>query len=282
MLKFSFQKSLILSVFLLFFQNSFSQNKVNVVLIGTYHFNNPGNDAVKSINRDILSKENQLGLEQITDLIVKKYRPDQIFVESNYNKKKELNDQYQLYLAGKFSSYTDTIKNARLRKFYTEGETYQLAFRLGKKSNNKEVYPIDSLIEMRFDLLQKMVKSNPKDKQIFEEKLSTLTKRSNDCLAQKDLKDVFKSLNTDAALNENKGTYISFFNRVGINENYFGANLVSDWYKRNLVMYANIQSQLVQNTKNIVILVGTGHAAMMKDFIKNDERFNLIELKTIL
>jgi hypothetical protein len=47
-------------------------------------------------------------------------------------------------------------------------------------------------------------------------------------------------------------------------------------------MYANIQSQLVQNTKNIVILVGTGHAAMMKDFIKNDERFNLIELKTIL
>jgi len=282
MLKFSFQKTLILPVFLFFFLNSFSQNKVNVVLIGTYHFNNPGNDAVKSISRDILSKENQLGLEQITDLIVKKYKPDQIFVESNYNKKKELNDQYLLYLTGKFSSYTDTIKNARSRKFHTEGETYQLAFRLGKKSSNKEIYPIDSLIEMRFDLLQKMVKSNPKDNQIFEEKLSTLTKKSNDCMAKKDLKEVFKSLNTDEALNENKGFYLSFINGLGINDNYFGSNLVSNWYKRNLIMYANIQSQLTQNTKNIVILVGTGHAAMMKDFIKNDERFNLIELKTIL
>eukprot|EP01133_Synstelium_polycarpum_P018577 gene18577-22229_t len=127
-----------------------------------------------------------------------------------------------------------------------------------------------------------MVKSNPKHNQIFEEKLSKLSKSVNDCLAKKDLREVFKGLNTDAALKENKGFYISFINRLGLDENYFGANLVSDWYKRNLIMYANIQSQLDQNTKNIVILVGTGHAAIIKDFIKNDERFNLIELNTIL
>ncbi|MBB2151406.1 DUF5694 domain-containing protein [Pedobacter gandavensis] len=234
------------------------------------------------MERNILTKENQLGLEQITDLIVKKYKPDQIFVESNYNKKKQLDEQYQLYLNGKYSSYTDTIKNPRYKRFYTEGETYQLAFRLGKKSGNKEIYPIDSLIEMRFDLLQKMIKSNPKNKQFFEERLAISGKNANEILAKKDLRDVFKALNTDAELNQNKGMYISFINGLGFNEGYFGANLVADWYKRNLIMYANMQNQLAPTTKNIVILVGTGHAAIMKDFIKNDERFNIIELKTIL
>ncbi|WP_316820572.1 DUF5694 domain-containing protein [Pedobacter gandavensis] len=282
MLKFSIQKLQILPFFLLFFLNSFSQNKVNVVLIGTYHFNNPGNDAIKTVDRDILSKENQIGLEKITDLIIKKYKPDQIFVESNYRTKKELNGHYQLYLNDQFSSFTDTIKNARSKRFYTEGETYQLAFRLAKKSSNKEIYPIDSLMNMRFDLLQKIIKSNPKSNQIFEAKLAELTKKSNECMAQKDLREVFKSLNTDKALNENKGFYISFANTIGLNENYLGSNLVADWYKRNLIMYANIQSQLAEETKNIVILVGTGHAAIMKDFIKNDDKFNLIELNTIL
>lgn len=282
MLKFSFHKLLILPVFLLFFLNSFSQDKVNVILLGTYHFNNPGKDAVKNIERNILTKENQLGLEQITDLIVKKYKPDQIFVESNYNKKKQLDELYQLYLNGKYSSYTDTIKNPRYKRFYTEGETYQLAFRLGKKSGNKEIYPIDSLIEMRFDILQKMIKSNPKNKQFFEERLAISGKSANEILAKKDLRDVFKALNTDEELNQNKGMYITFINGLGFNEGYFGANLVADWYKRNLIMYANMQNQLAPTTKNIVILVGTGHAAIMKDFLKNDERFNIIELKTIL
>ncbi|NRF40674.1 DUF5694 domain-containing protein [Pedobacter foliorum] len=277
-----FQKLFTSSILLLFFLNSFSQDKINVILIGTFHFNNPGNDAAKTNNRDMLSKENQLGLEQITDLIVKKYKPDQIFVESNYNKKRELNDNYQLYLKDKFSAFTDTIKNARMRKLYTEGETFQLAFRLAKKAKNEVIYPIDTLIELRFDLLQKLIKSDAKLSQIFKDKVANLSKKANYTLAKKDLKEVFKDLNTDKDLNENKGFYISFANSLGINENYFGANLVSDWYKRNLIMYSNVQNQLISNTKNIVILVGTGHAAMFKDFIKNDEKFNLIELKTVL
>lgn len=220
-----FQKLFTSSILLLFFLNSFSQDKINVILIATFHFNNPGNDTAKTNTRDMLSKENQLGLEQITDLIVKKNKPDQIFVESNYNKKRELNDNY---------------------------------------------------------LLQKLIKSDAKLSQIFKDTVANLSKKSNYTLAKKDLKEVFKDINTDKDLNENKDFYISFANSLGINENYFGANLVSDWYKRNLIMYSNVQNQLISNTKNIVILVGTGHAAMFKDFIKNDEKFNLIELKTVL
>ncbi len=158
-----------------------AQNKINVMLLGTYHFNNPGNDAAKNINRDILSLENQKDLEDITKSITSKFKPDQIFVESNFSEKTELNKQYELYLKGEFSKFLDTIKNERERRFYKEGETFQLAFRLAKKSKNKIIYPIDSLIEMRLDLLQNAVSKDNNLKLTFDKKISELSKSTNKC-----------------------------------------------------------------------------------------------------
>lgn len=283
MLKSTLKKLSIAFVFSLCFLTAFSQNKkVNVVLVGTYHFNNPGNDAVKTKERNILSEESQKGLEQITDQLKKKFNPDQIFVESNFNQKAELDQQYQLYLKNEYHKFTDTITKPRKKRFYVEGETYQLAFRLAKKSGNKEVYPIDTLIEMRFDLLQKIVKADPTTSKIFDDKLAAMTARSNNVMSKKSLREVFLSMNEAADLNENKGFYISFANALGKDGKYFGPNFVADWYKRNLIMYANIQHQLKADAKNIVVLVGTGHAAMFREFFKNDDNFNLIELKDVL
>ena len=39
-----------------------------------------------------------------------------------------------------------------------------------------------------------------------------------------------------------------------IGKDYFGARLVTDWYKRNLVMYSKIQNQLKPETKTIFIV----------------------------
>lgn len=265
-----------------FYTYSYAQNKINVILFGTYHFNNPGNDAAKTIEKNILTKNNQKGLEQITNSIISKYKPDQIFVENNFNEKNLLNNQFQSYLKNNFDKYTDTIKSERKKRYFKEGETFQLAFRLAKKANNVEIYPIDSLIEMRFDLLQKEVNANPEAKKIFDKKVSDLAKTTNECLEKESLKDVFICLNKQTALDENKGLYISFINKLNTENNYFGSNLISDWYKRNLIMYSNIQNQLKPESKNIFVLVGTGHAAMLKEFFKNDSNFNLIDIGEVL
>lgn len=44
-------------ILLVIFQSSFvnAQEKIKVILLGTYHFNNPGNDMIKSKERNILS-----------------------------------------------------------------------------------------------------------------------------------------------------------------------------------------------------------------------------------
>lgn len=42
-----------------------------------------------------------------------------------------------------------------MKRYYTEGETFQLVFRLAKKLNHQELFPIDSMIEMRFEYFAK-------------------------------------------------------------------------------------------------------------------------------
>lgn len=259
-----------------------AQEKVNVILLGTYHFNNPGNDAAKVVERNILSKKNQLELEEITDAIIRKHKPDQIFVESAFSKKKHLNYLYRLYQDNQYSRYTDTLQNKRYKRYYTEGETFQLAFRLAKKSRHQEVFPIDTMIEMRFDLLLKLVHANAELKKEYDTQIIALGKSTNKAIEQEKLKDVFLSLNEDRHLKENIGFYFWLSNKIGIQDDYFAAKLVSDWYKRNLFMYANFQSQLKPSTNTVFILVGEGHASIFKDFLRHDDHFNLIELNNAL
>lgn len=267
---------------LFFFQISFTsaQEKIKVILFGTYHFNNPGNDIIKTADRDIFSKENQRDLDDIVRRIAQlSYKPDQIFVESNFNEKKELNNNYQLYLKDEYHKFTDTIKKERLKRLHTEGETFQFGYRLAKKLKHQELYPIDSLIEMRFDILFKQLNSNPDLKKKFDDLKSSM---SDDCLEKNNLHNVFLCMNEKSKLDNNIGFYISFANKLMIGQDYFGSSLVTDWYKRNLIMYSNIQNQIKPGTKSIFVLVGSGHAAIFRGFFELDKNFELVDLTKVL
>ncbi|UUC45172.1 DUF5694 domain-containing protein [Flavobacterium cerinum] len=258
----------------------FSQEKINVLLIGTYHFNNPGHDAVKMKERNILTPESQKELEQLTDLIKKKFNPDKVFVENVYAKREGLNDMYQKYLKNEKMYNPDTLKNDFRKRFYSENEMFQLGFRLAKKAKNKAIYSIDDRLEFRYDKVMKRVKEDEKLNKKFEALLSESGKNMNECMTQPNLKEVLICLNNEEQAKRNKGFYINFVNALDPEER-FGSTLVADWYKRNLTMYSYFQNQVADTDKNVVILVGVGHSSMLKDFILHDARFNLIEFKDL-
>jgi len=271
---------------LLTFSTGFAQKitKTNVLLIGTYHFNNPGFDQGKVKERNILDKENQEALEQITTKIIKKYKPSKVFVEYSFSEGKRLNELYSLYKNDKPFYRLDTIKKDFYKRFYNENEIFQFGFRLAKKSGNDLIYAIDyDEVPIRFDLLQsKLEESKVFNFADYKAKVTELSDYMNFCLEPKKLEEVLLRLNSPKQYELNKGLYLSFLNRINQSPDFFGPDLVAAWYKRNLIMYANIQNQVSNADKNIVIIVGAGHAAMMEDFIKNDERFRLIRVDQVL
>ncbi|WP_128353305.1 hypothetical protein [Pedobacter chitinilyticus] len=65
-------------------------------------------------------EDSQKGLEQITDQMKKRYMPDQIFVESDFNQTAKLDWQYQLYLKNKYAKFTD------FKFFFCDSANYKL------------------------------------------------------------------------------------------------------------------------------------------------------------
>lgn len=258
-----------------------SNKEKEVLLIGTFHFNNPGADIAQTDKFDVLTEKSQKELDIIAQRI-KAFAPDKIFVEWDYTASRELDSIYALYLENK---YFDYIENKYPKNtFYKENEIFQLAFRAAKLSGNKKVYAIDTHTEFPFDSLlismEKAKQTELKDN-IFK-RIKEFEETDNDNKRKYSLTQLLLEYNKQSNRNYDLGSYISMFNAAGTANDFTGAGLVANWYKRNLLMYSFVQKLTEKNDNKIVILVGAGHAALFKHFIDLDENFKVVELSDIL
>jgi hypothetical protein len=254
-----------------------------VLLIGTFHFHNPGMDAVKLNNFDVLSAASQKELEYITDQI-KKFHPDKIFVEWDYKDQKGLDSLYQRYTAGSYDSFIEAnFKGKKNYDFYKKNEIVQLGFRAAKKAGLKQLNAIDYPMNLPFDTVMKVINSAGQSALMEEINMATvqLGKQASDKMSKLNLTALIEDNNTLAYRKTNNGLYIKYFNRAGLQNNFAGADAVNAWYKRNLYMYSMIQKSS-QQAQRIMILLGSGHVSMIKKFIDDEQIFHVIEPKDLL
>lgn len=277
--------NLLLILFLLNFSKESLAQQANkekeVLLIGTFHFNNPGADIAQTDKFDVLTDKSQKELEVIAQRI-KAFSPDKIFVEWDYNESNKLDSLYALYLENK---YFDYVENKYPKKtFYKENEIFQLAFRAAKLSGNKRVYSIDTHTEFPFDSLlismDRAKQAELKDK-IFK-RIKEFEESDNENKRKYSLTQLLLEYNKQINRNYDLGSYITMFNAAGESNDFTGPGLVANWYKRNLLMYSFVQKLTEKNDDKIVVLLGAGHAALFKHFIDLDENFKVVELSDIL
>lgn len=259
------QKIILLLVLLLFNLSSAQTKKKQIVLFGSFHFENPGLDVAKVNTFNVMSDKSQKELENITNKI-KKFGPDKIFVEWNFQKQDKLDAFY--------AKNTDSL----LKK--DSDEIVQIALRSAKKLGHKKLYaidyndtgfPYDSLVkEMKaanqFDLIKKNEETIKHNQTDFNTKI---TKYS--------LTQLLLDVNT-----KDISWYLETAIKGGKTDNFVGAFLVSEWYRRNLYMYALIQKLTESKDDKIMVLLGAGHTAIIREFVKNNSEYEIVELSTIL
>ena len=123
---------------------SFAQTKqAELLLIGTFHFHNPGADLAKMKTFDVMTPKVQAELEIITNKI-SQFAPDKIFVEWSSDDQAGLDELYTQYLGGKYEEYIKAKYPAPKRSdFFLKNEIIQLAFRAGKKAELTKIYALD-------------------------------------------------------------------------------------------------------------------------------------------
>ena len=219
----------------------------------------------------MLSEKNQKNLTLITDRI-KSFGPNKIFVEYPYNRQDRLDSLYQEYINGNNQNDRDEI--------------VQIAFRAAKKLGLPRIYAIDYTVQdFPYDSLINEFEKTGQDKLLLS--IQAKSKR-----AQEDFNDrvqnregVLKLLlytNDSSFRKNNTSFYLAEILQAGSNDNFVGAYIASEWFKRNLYMYSLIRKPTAPEDSKVFVLLGSGHIAMIHDFMEYDDNFEAVELKGIL
>ncbi len=254
------------------------KNQKEVLLIGTFHYNNPGADVAKTKSFDILKDESQKELDFITDKIAA-FKPTKIFVEWDYDEQIELDSLYQQYLKGTY------FANDSLSDFYKKNEIFQLAFRVAKKRGVSQVNGIDYKTEFPFDSLMVVLESNRQvDIQSRIGEMIEVFTADFDSKIEKgaSLLELTYHLNTLELREMSNELHNKIPLVAGPRDNFIGPYLTAEWYKRNLYMWSLIQKGTDSEDERIMVLVGASHAAILKDFIDQNDAWSVVELKSII
>lgn len=260
------------------------QAQKKVLLLGTFHFHNPGADIVKQKTFDILAPSAQQDLEKITGQIGK-FKPAKIFVEWDYKDQKRLDSLYQLYLAGTYDKFVEErYKGKSNYAFYKNNEIFQLAFRAAKKAGLKTVHAVDYHMGIPFDTVMMVIQASGQ-KTLMDSvnaSIAYMSKSANQKLAKYNLIQLLEDANTPASRRENNGFYIKLLTPAGPPTNFAGADAVTLWYKRNLYMYSLVQKSVTPQDDRIMIFLGSGHASMISKFISDEDVYRMVDFKEVM
>lgn len=269
-----------------------SSKEISVMLLGVYHFNNPGQDTYNMEIDDYYTDKRQNEIRDLVDLL-EQYKPTKIFIELTPNHQPKIDSLYKLYLNDKIT--LDEIQDG-------VNEIYQIGFRLGKKSGAIQIKAIDHSgpwLGDYLDFIADTLRLDYYQKKQYKEQLEFKERQKR--FASNTLKENLIYLNEGEHIINNHDYYNNVAVRVkddakimfsyqeseqeieglpyqmrSYDFTNIGVELVAEWYKRNLFIYRNIIENSESNDR-VVIIIGSGHVFYLNQLLSNNPKFELIK-----
>ena len=201
---------------------------------------------------------------EIEELVSKleKFKPTKIAVEMVPEDSEYYNEKYSQYKLGTYQLQMNEI--------------FQVGFRLGVKLEHSQIYPTDWMgdAEMGYGEVESWAKENQPEllNEIYEGLEFPVPVLSD----EKSVIDYYKELNTPALVNKLHKVYVNIA-RIGDINNYVGMNWLSWWYKRNLIMFANLTRLIDSADERILFIVGGSHTSIVTKFIEESEICEVVQ-----
>ncbi len=226
-----------------------------VLMLGSFHFDNPGLDAVKHEVIDVMKAPSQAYLEALSDRLAA-FKPTVVLLEYNPDNEVKMNERYRDYLAGRYT--------------LERNEIYQVGFRVAKRAGLKSVTSFDERNTPNDgDLWNYMPQHEPERMKQFEQMIADLSAEGQRDHTTLTLQALLQKHNAPEQDRRNKDLYL-LFNPVGAKVRSFnGADSTASWWRRNFRMYANIQLHASPGAR-ILVVGGQGHTAILRDFVSID------------
>lgn len=242
-------------------QPSNASEKAQVLILGTYHFANPGRDIVKTKIADVLSPSKQSEINRVVEALGR-FRPTRIAVEAETESSPVLDSLYEAYRSGLHE--------------LTRNETQQLGFRLAARFNLPRLYPVNFFNDFPFEAMMEYAQVHDTAFVSFiEEALERYAEESNRRQQQHTIGEILRLVNDPDNLAADHGVYMRF-SRVGAGDTFVGADLVAKWYERNIMIFANLQ-RITEPGDRVLVIYGSGHAPTLRELVAYDPEMDLVD-----
>ncbi|MHC5064525.1 MAG: DUF5694 domain-containing protein [Planctomycetota bacterium] len=231
-----------------------------VMVLGSYHFANPGLDIAKFEVADVLAEEKQAEILEIVDALAL-FEPTKIAIEADPRQAVQFERRYQNYREG----------NHEL----TRNERQQLGFRLADLCDHEKLYPIDH--SGNFPMQEVMAYAQEKDPEFvkfYEDSIKQIETEANEWQRTLSIGEILRRENSPERIAGGHDLYLKTA-RVGAGDDPVGARLVTAWYERNIHIFANLAA-IAEPGERILVIMGAGHLGTLKELIQGSSEMTWV------
>lgn len=235
-----------------------------VIIVGLFHLDSPGQDMFNLQVDDVLSEKRQAELAGVAQGLAR-FGPDTVMVEWP----SALTDErYASFRAGSLAP--------------SRNEVVQLGFRLAAQRGLDKVHGIDVPGEFPFGPVQEFAASHGQGERLgaLMASMGQEVQGLNERIAAGSIGAVLRYMNSPARLQQHHGLYIDML-RFGEGDKQPGAALASAWYARNLSICARMLQALPPGGK-AVVFYGEGHAHLLRQCVIEAPGVELVEASDYL
>ncbi|MGH2351530.1 MAG: DUF5694 domain-containing protein [Chloroflexota bacterium] len=266
-----------------------------IMLLGTFHFHDAGLDGYKpQYGFDVFSEQRQREIAEVVELLAA-FGPTKVAIERTADQQEEIDQSYGAFLRSEFE--------------LSANEIHQLGFRLARCLGHERVYcvnawdryyepPVDCQTYMRKygrAPLEQLIGSFAQGVTAYardhgqEHLLLQWAPRFRKLYEQGDLAKTQRSLrqtlldgNTEQAILRSHGAYLVDRFKVGVGDEYVGADWATAWFNRNLRIFANLQRITESPDERLLLIIGAGHLPILRHCVQASPEYDLVEVHEYL
>ena len=250
----------------------FPKKKTQVLVVGTFHMDYPGLDSHKTSESDKIDVLKEPKKSEVSQLVeyIKKFKPTKIAIEAGTSWKAV--EKLKAYKDGEYRDQRD--------------ERYQIAMRIANDLKFDTLYNLDAHSLSQDMYRNDSIAYNSYTGAIDWEREDASSTAMYDWFDYNDiitkeapLLDYFKYMNSPESHAYGYGIYLTGGFKT---ENNQGADHLSMWwYNRNLRIFRKLTGITDGPEDRIMILMGNGHAAVLRQLIKVSPEYDFIEFDSL-
>ncbi len=236
-----------------------ADDTVSVMIVGTFHMSNPGHDMHNVQVDDVLAAKRQTEIAAVTDALAG-FHPTMVAVEWPA----DLTDQrYDAFLKGTLAP--------------SHNEVVQLGFRLARTAGLKSVAGIDVDGDFPYEPVMTYAKAHGLSGLLDQAnaEIESYVQAQDAKLKSGTIGAALRFVNDPALLVHGNGFYRNML-KVGGGTDQPGAELLTQWSKRNYLICANLM-QRAKAGDHVVVFYGSGHAFLLRQCVSEMPGYRLVE-----